>query len=144
MLVHLRVRLAFLRTDAAGDGAGVQLGAKQLRVGLGLPHQQARRSLANVRAVEVGPEAPYQFLHLLLSKAGVGAGSASVSALYAGIYAACDYRQIGKGLSWVSTEHLLCFHVVSPVFHWFRFMMGQIRILSLTLGNTTASCKAAA
>lgn len=115
MLVHLRMLLAFLAADTAGDDTGLKLSPQKLGDRIGLAPEDARGGLAYVGAVEVEPNALGQHLHLLFSQAGIGAKGAGVGALHAGIDAGSDYGQFHERFSRMRAEHFLCFHCCSPV-----------------------------
>lgn len=114
MVVRIAMRRAFVGASPTGDDAGVKLRVDEIVGCFGLPHQHPRRGGADVRAVQVGPDAAAKATNVLrLGEAGVGARVASVGAR----------AQRGQGLRiefdpldvvpWVAAQHQFgCLHAL--------------------------------
>jgi hypothetical protein len=76
VLVVLGVPLTFLATCATGRRTGLNRWAEHADIGRGLAGEDAARSVAGIRAVEVEANAAHQDLHVLLAETGVGATGA--------------------------------------------------------------------
>lgn len=87
VLVVGGVPLALLTADAACLGAGLKSGPCQLGLEDSLAGEESPRGVADVGAGEVERYAARERLGIFFTKAGVGAGSAALSAVEAGLYA---------------------------------------------------------
>ena len=71
-----RVAITLLGASATCDNAGLERGAYDADIGLGLTGHDPARRVAHVGAVKVEPNAPHQLGHVRLAEAGVGAAGA--------------------------------------------------------------------
>ena len=79
MIMHRGVGLTFVSTELARQDAGVELCMQQLIGCFRLADQQPRRGTANIRAVQIRPNAPAKLRHVItFIQARVGAGRADL------------------------------------------------------------------
>jgi hypothetical protein len=71
-----RVAITLLGASATCDNTGLERGAYDAEVGLGLTGDDPARRVAHVGAIKVEPNAPHQLGHVRLAEAGVGAAGA--------------------------------------------------------------------
>jgi hypothetical protein len=71
-----RVAITLLGASATCDNTGLERGAYDAEIGLGLTGHDPARRVAHVGAVKVEPNAPHQLGHVRLAEAGVGAAGA--------------------------------------------------------------------
>jgi hypothetical protein len=71
-----RVAITLLGASAACDDTGLECGAYNADIGLGLTGHDPARRVAYDGAVKVEPNAPHQVGHVRLAEAGVGAAGA--------------------------------------------------------------------
>lgn len=71
-----RVAITLLGASATCDDTGLERGAYDAEIGLGLTGHDPARRIAHVGAVKVEPNAPHQLGHVRLAEAGVGAAGA--------------------------------------------------------------------
>jgi hypothetical protein len=71
-----RVAITLLGASATCDNTGLERGAYDADIGLGLTGHDPARRVAHVGAVKVEPNAPHQLGHVRLAEAGVGAAGA--------------------------------------------------------------------
>jgi hypothetical protein len=71
-----RVAIALLCASATCDNTGLERGAYNADIGLGLTGHDPARRVAHVGAVKVEPNAPHELGHVRLAEAGVGAAGA--------------------------------------------------------------------
>ena len=95
VLVHARMALAFLRAQAAGNGAGLQHPADDLLVRPRPAGGHGAGDGTDVGTVEIEADALRQLLHHVLAQAGIGTGRADLCA-GAEEVAANHPRQVGQ------------------------------------------------
>jgi hypothetical protein len=71
-----RVAITLFGASATCDNTGLERGAYDADIGLGLTGHDPARRVAHVGAVKVEPNAPHQLGHVRLAEAGVGAAGA--------------------------------------------------------------------
>jgi hypothetical protein len=120
MLVVLRVPVAFVRAEAAGEGAGFEQRANEFFVGAGSARRNRSHGQAEVGAIEIKTNALPQLRDAALSDAGVGAGNAALSAIVA-LFDTAYQRIIGLAFDiGVRSDDLFGVHGFSPAVWTFR------------------------
>jgi hypothetical protein len=116
MLMFVGVPFAFIRAQAAGEGAGFERRAEKFFVRACSPRPDRRRCEADVGAVEIETNALSQMRDTVFHDASVGAGNAGLRAIVA-FFNAADQRVIGLAFYIrVGADHLLGVHRRSPAF----------------------------
>ena len=117
MLVMLRMLPAFVRTQPAGDRAGVKKRRQHLDVMTRPTSPDRARRGAKVGAVEVQPNALAELREPLLCEAGVGAGGACLCAGIAFLDAAEQRAILAASNVGMAGDHLPHLHRIGP-FVW--------------------------